>query len=67
MGRVTCPVLLITADTELGAIVTTEGVAALKALIPQLQVAHIPDAGHSIHREQMTVYMDAARSFLAAL
>ena len=67
LGRVSCPALLITADPALGAIVTAEQAAALKLLIPQLQVVHIPDAGHSIHREQMTIYMDSVRKFLASV
>lgn len=64
--RITCPALLITADPTRGAIVTEEAAGALQALMPQLQIAHIPAAGHSIHREQFTRYMDAVRAFLAA-
>ena len=32
--------------------------------IPQLQIAHIPGAGHSIRREQFDGYIAAVRSFL---
>ena len=65
--RVTCPALLITADPERGAIVTPEGAAALQALMPQLRVAHIPEAGHSIRREQFDRYIDVVRTFLAGV
>ncbi len=63
--RITCPALLITADPARGAIVTTETAAALQTLVPQLRVAHIPDAGHSIRRDQFALYMAAVRAFLA--
>ncbi len=67
LPRITCPALLITADVSLGATVSADGAAKLKAIIPQLEVVHIPNAGHCIHRDQMDVYMSAARSFLVAL
>jgi pimeloyl-ACP methyl ester carboxylesterase len=63
--RITCPTLLITADPERGAIVTAEDAAALQALAPQAQVAHIAGAGHNIRREQPAAYMEVVRKFLA--
>ncbi|MBI1282436.1 MAG: alpha/beta fold hydrolase [Anaerolineaceae bacterium] len=67
LPRITCPALLITADVDKWAIVSADGAAKLKAIIPQLEVVHIPDAGHCIHRDQMDVYMKAIRSFLSNL
>ncbi len=66
VSRITCPTLLITADPAQGAIVTAEGAAAFQTLLPQAQVAHIPDAGHSIRREQFVHYMQVIRTFLSA-
>jgi len=63
--QITCPVLLITADPELGAIVPAESAAALKEMLPQTQVVNIPRAGHSIHREQFERYMAVIKKFLA--
>jgi N-formylmaleamate deformylase len=65
LRRVTCLALLITADPARGALITGEGAAALQAMIPQLRVAHIPGAGHSIRREQFARYLEAVRAFLA--
>jgi len=65
LRRVTCPALLMTADPELGAIVAEEDAVAIQALIPQLRVVHIPEAGHNIRREQFDRYIDVVRSFLA--
>ena len=65
LGRITCPALLITGDPERGAIVTEESAAALKALVPHLEIAHVPEAGHNIRRDQFARYMDVVRGFLA--
>jgi pimeloyl-ACP methyl ester carboxylesterase len=63
--RITCPALLITADPALGALVTPESAAALQALAPQIRIAHIAGAGHSIHRERFDRYIEVVRAFLA--
>ena len=65
MQRITCPALLITADPERGAIVTEESAAMLKALVPHLEIAHIPEAGHNIRRDQFARYMDVIHAFLS--
>jgi N-formylmaleamate deformylase len=64
LRRIACPVLLITADPERGAIVTPEDGEALRTFIPQLTVRHITGAGHSIHREQFEPFMEEVQSFL---
>ncbi len=65
--QVTCPVLLITAEVDRGAIVTDEGVEQLQALIPQVQVESVSDAGHCIHRDQFDASMTVIQAFLADL
>jgi pimeloyl-ACP methyl ester carboxylesterase len=65
LRRITCPALLITADPAQGAIVTEESAAALQALVPQLRIEHILEAGHNIRRDQFDRYMEAVRAFLA--
>jgi pimeloyl-ACP methyl ester carboxylesterase len=64
VSGITCPALLITADPAQGAIVAEADAAALQALVPQLRVAHIADAGHSIRRDQFDRYMQVVRGFL---
>lgn len=66
LPRVACPVLLIMADPERGALVTEEAADGLRALVPGLRVARVPGAGHNIRREQPARYLDAVRPFLAA-
>lgn len=65
LDQITCPVLLITAAPERGAILTDEDVAELQKSVPHLRRAHIPGAGHNIRREQFSRYMDIAQGFLS--
>ena len=56
---------LITADLDRGAIMRPEHAAAMQRQLPQLQVAHIPGAGHNIRREQFDRFLEVVRAFLA--
>lgn len=67
MRQIRCSALLITADPDKGALVTSEAAAALQALLPQVRVAHIPDAGHSVRRERFARYMEVVSAFLAEM
>jgi pimeloyl-ACP methyl ester carboxylesterase len=62
-----CPTLLITGDVSQDAIVTPEQAAEAKALNPLIEVAHVPDAGHNIRRENFDAYIAAVRAFLAKI
>ncbi len=64
LPRISCPVLVLTADLEKGAALTPAGVEALQALVPQLQVEYIAHAGHNIRREQFACYLEVVRAFL---
>jgi pimeloyl-ACP methyl ester carboxylesterase len=65
LRHITCPALLLIADPERGGGVNRERAAEMQQLVPQLQVVHIPGAGHNIRREQFALYMAAVSSFLA--
>lgn len=65
LPRIICPALLIMSDPERGGIVTAESAAALQDLVPHLEVAHIPAAGHNIRRDQFARYMEIVRGFLS--
>lgn len=64
LPRIACPALLISGDPARGAIVDQNAVEALRTMVKQLRVAHIPDAGHSIHRDQFDRFLEADRAFL---
>lgn len=65
LPRITCPALLITADLDRGAMVPEERAAEMQRQMPQLEIAHIPGAGHNIRREQFDGFIKVVRSFLA--
>jgi pimeloyl-ACP methyl ester carboxylesterase len=65
LRQVTCPALLISGDPDAGALVTQQAALALKEHVPQLQIAHISGAGHSIRRYQFEDYLRVVRSLLA--
>ncbi len=62
-AKIVSPALLVTADTALGAIVPSD-VAAQAAANPHIQIAHIPNAGHNIRRENFEQFMEAVSAFL---
>ena len=67
LENITCPVLLITADPERGAILTDEDVTVLQKSVPHLKRVHIPGAGHNIRREQFSRYLEVVNSFLGQM
>lgn len=64
VSRITCPILLITADPERGGIVTPEVANEAAGLWRQGKIAHVPGAGHNIRREQWEPFRAAVLSFL---
>ena len=64
MRLVRCPVLLLTADPDRGAIVRPETVAEAQRLCPTLTAVHIAGAGHNIRREQFEPFMQAVSAYL---
>jgi N-formylmaleamate deformylase len=65
LPTVTTPLLLITADSERGGIITPEVAAEATRLLPALQVVRLSGAGHNIRREQFYGFLAATRAFLA--
>lgn len=66
LPRITCPALLIVSDPESGGIVTAETAALLRKYVPQMEMEHIANAGHSIRRDQFDRYLEVVQRFLAA-
>jgi pimeloyl-ACP methyl ester carboxylesterase len=64
VAEIRCPVLLITANVERGAIVTPPMAEEAARIAPHLQVAPIPTAGHNVRREDFPAYMAAVKAFL---
>lgn len=64
VSRIQCPLLLVAADPERGAIVTPEVAQEAVRLTANGRVTHIGGAGHSIHREQYGRFREAVVGFL---
>jgi pimeloyl-ACP methyl ester carboxylesterase len=64
-SQVICPALAIMADLERGSAISAEAVAALQAMVPNLETVRIAGAGHSVHRDQFDRYMEAVQRFLS--
>ena len=65
LAEATCPVLLVRADHESGAILTPEMAAEAMATCPSVVVAQISGAGHNIRRDAFGPYMTAVTEFMA--
>jgi N-formylmaleamate deformylase len=61
------PLLLVTGNPKLGALVTGEVTARISALNPKVQIKNMPDVGHLIRFDKFGEYMDAVFGFLEGL
>lgn len=64
LSRIICPVLLLTADLEKGALYPPEAAEAWAAELPNARHVNIAGAGHNIRREQPAAFLRAVSSFL---
>jgi pimeloyl-ACP methyl ester carboxylesterase len=66
LGQITCRALLIHTDPATGGIVSLEAADALRRMLPQLEIAYIPGASHSIRRSNVERFIEVVETFLAA-
>lgn len=64
VAKIQSPALLITGDTERGALVSTADADAAIQANPQIQLATIADAGHNIRRENFAAFIESVRAFM---
>jgi N-formylmaleamate deformylase len=64
LHQITCPILLVTAEPERGAIITSEQAQEAARLARDLRIVHISDAGHCIRRDQYEPFVQAVTAFL---
>lgn len=62
-----CPMLLITADMNLGAIVSKKTTDFVCKNNPRIQSLYIPGAGHNIHREKYAEVLKGIENFLTTI
>ena len=64
-ARVQCPVMIIRADNDKGSMVTPELAAEAARLYPNVEIAHVPGAGHNVRRENYPAFMSTVTDYLA--
>ena len=64
LQNVTHPMMIVTGNPELGAIVTPEVIAKVRELNPKVDIVNIPDVGHLIRFDKYTIFMNTLRDFL---
>jgi pimeloyl-ACP methyl ester carboxylesterase len=64
IGSIPHPMLVFTADPELGAIVTPQAAAKARELNPKVTLVHVPNVGHLIRFDNFPAFMNALRRFL---
>lgn len=65
LKQIRCPILLLTGDTEKGAIVTSQAAEEGQRLSSLVQHVHVPGVGHHIRYESPEPYNRAVTRFLA--
>ncbi len=64
LHAITCPTLLVYGDAQLGSLIDEEKAAQVVRTLRQGTSARIPNAGHSVHRDQFATFMRAINLFL---
>jgi pimeloyl-ACP methyl ester carboxylesterase len=64
-SQIQCPCLLVTADLELGAIVSPEIAQQVAEMNSNVQVVRLEGAGHNVRREQFGPFVKAVTAFLS--
>jgi N-formylmaleamate deformylase len=67
LRSISVPLLVLTGDPRLGAIVTPETAARVRELRPETQLVPVGGVGHLIRFDEPRAFMDALRSFLERL
>jgi UDP-N-acetylglucosamine 3-dehydrogenase len=65
VAQISCPTLVVTADPDLGAIVTSDVAEQVTRMNANIEMVHIGGAGHNIRREGFEPFMQAVTEFLA--
>jgi len=65
LERAQCPMMLITADNDKGAIITKETSKWIHESHPDIEILYVPNVGHSAHREDYPLVYNGISEFLA--
>jgi len=65
LPKIGCPALLLTADTQRGALLSEAAEGELRRSCPSMTFVRLSGSGHNIHREQFERYMALVADFFA--
>jgi pimeloyl-ACP methyl ester carboxylesterase len=63
--QITCPILLITGDKDMGSVNTSEDVEAMASVWRGGQAVTIDGAGHMVHYDRFEAYLTTVKTFLS--
>jgi N-formylmaleamate deformylase len=64
VGEIACPTLLLTGEVAREGIVSPDVARTVQQINPRVEIAHIENAGHNIHIDNVADFVRAVRSFL---
>ncbi len=64
IGELAMPAMILTANPDLGAIVTPQVAARIRELNPRIEIVNVPNVGHLIRYDNYPAFMSALRGFL---
>jgi pimeloyl-ACP methyl ester carboxylesterase len=68
LAKITCPILLIHGDTARGSLISEEYAdRCAQAAAGTFRAAHIPNAGHSVRRDNRQQYLTELKTFLTTV
>jgi pimeloyl-ACP methyl ester carboxylesterase len=65
--RITCPILLIAGDKDMGSIITPEDLEAITSVWHEGQAVTIEGAGHVVHKDRFEAFLSAVKTFLSEM
>ncbi len=67
LALIKCPLLVITADPALGAIVSEPAAHEAQEILPHVTIRRLSGAGHNVRREQFTPFVTTVEQWIGAL
>jgi pimeloyl-ACP methyl ester carboxylesterase len=64
LKAINCPIMLITADKEKGALIGQDTTNWIHETYPKIEILHVPNVGHNPHRENYPLVLGEISKFL---
>lgn len=67
LGRLRCPVTLVTGDPALGAVMTPEEASRAASIVSGLNAVQVSGVGHLIHDQRPDAWLDAVNAWIGGV